>query len=268
MDPLETEVSTGAEAPKFERRGFSDKPAEVETTVEEQTLEGLPETIEVGADPNAEPEAVVEPAVEEENYRIGGKTFKTQKEAWAYAEELEQKTIADDAFRQGVEAARGVQESNVVPPPQIEEDVPLDYYTNPAKYLKEREAQVKAQIKAEMAAEAQKERTNRETWEKFYNDYQDLEPARELVDDYTNKHWSRLQHMSPDKGLKEIAEGVRAKLKQYGVIAMPKQELKRVTQTASSGSQQTVTTKKQDQKPLSFVEMSRKLRAEKQNKRK
>lgn len=199
-------------------------------------------------------------------YKVGGKLFRTQREAFDYAEELEQERIANDAFRQGVEAAqntRGGNTENVVssaPKTEEPEELPEEYWTNPAKYLKELKQKITAAATDNaLATFDQRERHNR-TWREFYSDYPDLIGDEELVQNFVNKNWETIKNMDTKKGLKVVADQTRSWIEERVKKRMPKTELKKVPPSTSSGTGRGVTPQKQDEKPLSMVQQMRKLK--------
>lgn len=199
----------------------------------------------------------------EPKFKIGGREFGTQEEAWAYAESLEQERLAADAFRQGVEAASRLAPSNPPPqnatPPQPEEIDP-EYYTNPQSYFAKREAQIIARAEARIDQKALQRKTHEDTWTQFYSDYPDLASAREFVDFTLQQNWNTLQHVETGQALKQLAEKVRGKLKPIVEARMPKVELPKVRTAASAGGGEQVTVPKTEAKPLNFAQQMRNLK--------
>src|SRR3990167_9428070 len=110
---------------------------EIETKTEEvfdengQTIESIPaRTSEVEqSKQDAEPSA-------SEKYRIGDKEFTTQKEALAYAQQLEADLQVSNAYQQGLRDSlnqQQPQQQNVIP--QEEPYNTDELYTNPNQFL-------------------------------------------------------------------------------------------------------------------------------------
>jgi len=200
------------------------------------------------------------PAAEPAKFRIGGKDFQTQEEAWAYAEQLEQEKIAADAFRQGVEAASRQAPGNqpaAPAEPEAPREIDPEYYTDPAGYFAKREAEIISKAKAAVDRDLQLRDSHKRTWEKFYQDYPDLSEAREFVEFTMQKNWDTLQHIELNQALKQLAEKTRKALEPVIKAKMPKVELPKVKQATAPSGAQGVTTEKAKPQALSFTQQLR-----------
>ncbi len=213
------------------------------------------------------PEAVAEPEAEvpaeEIKFKIGGKEFSTQEEAWTYAESLEQERLAADAFRQGVEVASRMNPGNPAPAPAAPtepEEIDPEYYTNPKAYFAKREAQMIDRARAAIEQDSQRKQTHEETWTQFYSDYPDLASARDFVDLTLQQNWNTLQHVETKQALKQLAEKTRAKLKPIVEARMPKTELPKPKHAVSAGGAEQVTQPKTAAQPLNFTQQMAKLK--------
>lgn len=216
-----------------------------------EEFEAAPEHEPAQADPEPEPE---------EEFRIAGKVFRTQKEAWAYAEELERQNVASEAFRAGVEMAQRGNPSEAPAAPPEEETLPPEYYANPAKYLRERDARLIAAAKAEVFDTVQKQTKHNETWSEFYNEYPDLAKAQRMVGSILQDNWERLKHVDTKIALREVATLTRKELGEIMAEKNPGQTLPKVKQATSSGTGRTVTQPKQEEKALNFVGQTKSIR--------
>ena len=207
--------------------------------------------------------AAEEVAEEAPKFKLAGKEFQTQEEAWAYAEELEREKAAADAFRQGVEMASQAQGSYPPPqpaaPPAPKEIDPL-YYTDPQAYFQKMQAEIVDSARSRIRQEAQAEESKRNLWNKFYSDYPDLAPVHDIVAMTFEQNYKRLEHVKVELAMKEIAEKTRAKLKPYIEAAMPKVALPKVKTTASPGGANQVTQPKTAGKPLNFAQQMKSLK--------
>lgn len=292
-----TEPNQAAEAQaalkngKFQKRGFAkpsggderSMPINAGSPQEDVTAQNLPESIVIDIpDENLEPDQIAsgDPktadtvvAKDEGDIAIGGKTFKTQKEAWAYAEELERKQVADDAFRQGVELASQAALGNqpkAPPAPVVEEEIPIDVMYDPkklAKWVTEKAAKAKDDAKREMVEAQTQKVKNENLWTDFYSAYPDLAVAKDLVDLHLQKNWARLEHVNVGVALKELATIVRGEVTKIRQAGLPSRDLPRVTTGASSGTAEVVTTAKPAEKALNMVSQMRNLKNKRAGKR-
>lgn len=209
-------------------------------------------------------EAAAEPEQKEPaKFRIKGRDFATQEEAWAFAEEEMAKVDAADALRQGIELGMKAAGGNPAPQPVVPaeaQEIDPEYYTNPQAYFIKREAQTIAKAQQAIRAEQQRAQTHEQTWSKFYTDYPDLTSAQEFVELTRQQNWGTLEHMQVEPALKLLAEKTRAKLKPIIEARMPKTVLPKVAAAATPGGAQQVTSQKTPSKPLSFVEQQRNLK--------
>lgn len=285
---VEIEQPQVTEATKFRRGGF--KPA-AEVIAEAETAAPAatdPETdsvmneiiaadetvgIEYGEGVAASPPEVTEPeeeeppapgeAAPEAKFKILGREFATQAEAWAYAEQLERERDTADAFRQGVEAAAKLTPSNPASqtqrPAEPQEIDPL-YYTDPQAYFTKREAEIIAKATETVEQKSRQKQTHETTWNQFYADYPDLAQAKEFVDLTLQQNWNTLQHVETKQALKQLADKTRAKLKPILDAAMPKVTLPKVKTAASPGGAEQVTRQERPKQALNFAQQLKNLK--------
>lgn len=245
----------------------------------------LPETISFSSpedlvQPDAQAEEVTEGEATEETkketktgkkIKIGTRFFDSEAEAFAYAEELEVQKLTDDAFRQGIEAAQNLTNSNslaasTVNPPE-EEKIPDEYYTNPAKFFKEQNAQVIARASQLATEQVNRQVRHNETMTKFWSDNPDLarsEATKDLTTNILNQNFKALEHVPTDKALAIVAEKARARLKDLGVTTLPTKTLPSTTkQVVSSGSSTTVARPKAEEKVLNWTEQMKNMKRNK-----
>ncbi len=269
---------------KFRRGGFKPS-AELIAETEAQAAAGeVPQTEQpedavmaaaIAADVTAgegvsfeEPQAPPEEPPQEETpqaepkFKLGGREFGSQEEAWAYAEQLEQERLAADAFRQGVELASKANQGNPVPQPvpSAPEEIDPEYYTNPQGYFAKRESEIIAKAKAAVDQDLRLRKSHEDTWGQFYTDYPDLAAAREFVDLTLQQNWATLQHVEKNQALKQLAEKTRAKLKPIIDARLPKTQLPKVTTAASPGGAQQVTPQKKQPQALSLTQQMKNLK--------
>lgn len=198
-----------------------------------------------------------------EKYRLGGREFQTQEEAWAYAEELEQEKVANDAFRQGIEAAQRLAPSNPAPTqvtPEAPKEIDPLYYSDPLAYHAKLKAEIVSETKKTIKQEQQAEGTKKQIWDKFYSDYPDLAPVHEMVALTFNESFRSLEHVEVTQAMKQIAEKTRAKLKPYLDARLPKVALPKVTNAVSPGGSAQVTQPKTAPKTLNFAQQMKNLK--------
>lgn len=265
---------------KFERRGFEEpQQAETEIAVSAEEADklmgdGVPQgqpqdmTFDDGQpeeppfepeQPEGQPEEKPTPKI-----RIGDKEFASQEEAFNYANELAQKDLVNDAFRQGMEVAAqsqaGLPSQQAPAPAEPEDNFDEEFYANPKEFLKKREAQIAERIQTQIAQQAERAKKNEETWGRFYQTYPDLDKNRDLVTFTLQQNWNQLAHIDTDRALKILADKVRDTKKAWLADATPGQELKQVRATASAGVAQKVTQRAPEEKPSTFIENFRSMK--------
>jgi len=254
---------------KFELRGFNTEAPEGEKEVTAEEADAIAAQMQAGAAPAAEEgveeKAAAAPAEKPApKVKIGDKEFATQEEAFEYAKELERQQLANDAFRQGIEAAQRTAQSNPQPATlatPTPEEFGAEFYADPAAYLRKRDEQIAARVKAEISQGLSQKERNEQTWREFYNDYPDLAKAKELVELTLSQNWETLKNAETKKALKIVAEKVREKRKEMLADLLPGEELKTGKAPTSPGNGKEVTLQKPDEKPLSFVNQFKNLRA-------
>lgn len=253
---------------KFERRGFAPAPPAEEADPAEELQEPMAEAeLNLELEAEAAEAAAPEPAEPEEEISIGGKTFKNQTEALNYAEELEREKIAADAFRQGLELGQQAPAGNktqTAAQPAASQQVPPEFYTDPAGYLAKREAEMAQRLKNEVNAERTQEQKSRDTWAKFYSENPDLEQYdKRFVKPILNENWNVLQGIETDKALKILASKVREEIGPMAKAAAPGRELASIKQATTTGKGAPVTKQKApaEKEPLNFVNQMRSIKA-------
>lgn len=222
---------------------------------------------EVTPEAAAAPERPAARAAPEDEIRIGTRTFSNQKEAWAYAQELEQERIANDAFRQGIEAAQNGPKGNLSaepPQPPPEEEIPIEVMYDPkklAKWVSDKAALAKEQAKVELRQEDARRQKHKEVWDGFYSDYPDLTEASEIVDIVFQREFPTLQHTETKKALKIIADKAREVVTKVTRSKLPAKELKPTKQPTTAGSGAPVTTRTPEKTPLNFVSQQKNLKS-------
>lgn len=274
MPPNENETEVTPET-KFEVRGFR-----TEAPEGEEAVGGMPEDGQemVVADPDALAAEIQaggaadtgqEGTKKEAKIKIGTREFDNQEEAFAYAQELELKSVADDAFRQGIEVATKGQKGNTevtVPEPEDElEGFETEYFDDPKGFLKKYGQKIAEKVTKQLTQQGQVKQKNEETWSKFKATYPDLSGSDEFADVqayvFRPENWENLRHMETDKALKLAAEAVREK---YGRILknkMPGVELKQAKTPSAPGNGINVTPPKKEEQALNFVQQTKNMKA-------
>jgi hypothetical protein len=214
----------------------------------------------VTTDESTENTEVVDPVVEEEEspIRIGDQTFKTEKEAIAYAEKMERERLVEQAQAQGMREAIEAMKPPVVPveePDNFEEE----FYGDPKKKIK----QVKSEAIAEALALFRAEQREEKLWAKFLDDHPDLD--RVDAERILQANWSVLGKMTDtDLAMKELARKTRAEYQRIAERMKPRTELppnKRQALGAGSPTRTRGVTPTEPEKPVDFVTQMRRLKS-------
>ncbi len=268
-----TETLDGGVAPavtdatEFQMRGFkADGELEAEAPIEvtAEDADAIAAQIQAGGTPPLDGEVPTAPAPKAK-IKIAGKEFATQEEAFAYAEELERQNLANDAFRQGIEAAQRNAESNLpaapAPPEPTPEEISAEMFANPAEFLKKRDQQNEERILARLNQSRTAESAERNLWDNFRKTYPDLSTDADLaeVQSYIRQpqNWAILSKTETNKALKMAADAIRARHQEIANKYAPGTVLKKVATTGAPGTGREVTRPQTKEKELSFVEQLR-----------
>lgn len=233
--------------------GSSPVTASAETPVGE---EETPEETSAPAEGDAAPGGG-EPAVEEEPIRINGQTFKTQAEAFAYAEQIAREKELTDAHAQGVREALEASRQPTQPAAEPEDDFEQRFYTDPKGTLK----QVQQKARDEAVALIRQEQQKEKLWSEFLQENPDIrrvDAERILTENMDTI--GRLTDFSAAK--KQLAQKVRSYYDEIIEIRKPRtvMENKRPALSPSGGGSPGVTPQKKAETPLSMTQQLRTLR--------
>lgn len=223
------------------------------------TAEKSEEKSEVRAD-GAEGEAPAEKAageVEEEEIRIGDQVFKTQAEAFRYAEKLEQEKLLAEAHSAGIQEVLRAQAASQ-PAPIVEDKFDEEFYANPKATLEK----VKLQATADAEARIDMKLAREKQWDTFLEKYPDI--RRKDAERILSEQWDTLGKITDlEKGMQVLAQRVRADYAELEEIRKPRTALpeKKGAQTSrSGGSPISVTPKENEARPLTLAEQMRTLK--------
>lgn len=204
--------------------------------------------------PESEVVAAAPEESEEEPIRIGGMTFKTQKEALAYAEKLEQDKLLAEAHAQGVREALASQQIQPAPKAVEEDDFETKFYSNPKETLREIQARARDEAVAVIRAETAKEKA----WNEFLSEFPDI--RRRDAEQVLDANAGTIGILPWDQGRKALAAAVYKEYDEIAQIRRPKTELtqKKPAISPSGGAVRGVTPKASEEKPLSFLDQVRK----------
>lgn len=217
-------------------------------------------TTDVLADPEVQKDEVAveadKPAQEEETIRIAGKVFKTQKEAFEYAEKLEQEKLIAEAHAQGVREALAAQQVQA-PQTVVEDDFETRFYTDPKKALSEIEERAIAKAEARIDAKIAREKA----WNDFLSEFPDI--RRQDAEAILNANTDTLGRLPWEEGRKALAQAVYREYDEITNLRRPRTELvnKKPVLSPSGGVSRGVTPRVSEEKPLSFSEQLRKIKS-------
>jgi hypothetical protein len=200
-------------------------------------------------------------------YKIGDRTFATQDEAFAYAQQLESELQVADAYRQGLRdaAPQTAQPDSVTPAPQDDLDTD-ELYTNPKEFIQK----LRNRTKEELLAEVQARENTRNQSDQIWRDFTDRHPAladfRGEVEDFVSKNLTSVRAIIGTRGQSAGYDWVATKLKSrfesYANAVKPSRELPNGrAATAPTAKGPGVTLKPDAKKALSFSEQIRMLKS-------
>lgn len=237
---------------------------------EEQLIEPIDaDNLTIGEGEPAAEEVQAEAKPQEAKVKIGGKEFASQAEAWAYAERLEQENLANDAYKQGIQdALNQSQQAQSVTQSVPEEDDSIfdELYTNPKEFLAKRDAQIAQSLEEKIFSKIAQENREKELWNQFYSENPDLKSKDKLVKLTLQENWDTLGYMKDaGEAMKILAQKTRGELRKYLEDMKPQHELSNFGGGPSPGSQQSVTQKKTEEKPLGFLDQIAKMQDKRVN---
>lgn len=256
----------------FEARGFNSEPAagegelevsaeeadrlasEIQQQGQEASVEDRPQEAEEGESEETAPETAP--------IKIGDRVFKDQTEAWSYAQELERARLADEAFRQGVEAAsraQGVTPQAATPPPDAFANFETEFYADPKEYMRQALQKTAAQAKEEALREINQQERYKQTWIDFYSDYPDLQDHDWAVKATLNEEFAKIHSLETKTALKLVADKVRGRLGMAKAQTAPGKELPKTKVATSPGNGISVTPKVKEEKQLNFTQQMKNL---------
>jgi hypothetical protein len=229
--------------------------------VEETKEEALPmgtssvETEVVAESSESAPAAESAPEPVEEPIRIAGREFRTQDEAFRWAEEQERERLLAEAHSAGIREALAAQQAAIVTPPVPEEDFETKFYSNPKETLREIQTRARDEAVNIMRAETAKERA----WIEFSNLYPDI--RRQDAEGVLAQHADTIGKLPKDKGFQALANAVYKEYDEIANMRKPKQVLsdRKPAVSPSGSAPRGVTPQKKEEKPLSFADQLKRL---------
>lgn len=229
----------------------------------------------VAEPPVEEPEVVAEAAVVEEPpaaepppkaesetlIRIGSQIFKTQAEAIAYAERLEEEKLVSEAYQSGIRDA--IQSQVPAAPPPAEDNFEEEFYSNPKATL----AKVREQAKNDALAAVDADRKKESLWRTFEERYPDIERRdAELI---LAQNMDTVGKMTDvDKAMEVLARKTRAEYQRIVERYKPRTELPQSRGQAtvpSSAGAKGVTPAKKEEPVLTMAQQMKNLREQKRS---
>ncbi len=222
-------------------------------------IEPTPEPAEGGA---PEPQA-------EEEIRIGDRSFKTQAEAFAYAqEELSRKDMEiqiAEAYRTGIaDASQANAPIAAAPEPEDPAAWEQKFYADPKGTLSELRASIEADLEKKILGRVAGQTEEQKIWAEFYAKHPDLEGFDDDVLAVSQKHAEEIRALAKTKGrpaaIDYLAQKTKAKFQAYNEKQKPRSALPNAPAASTPRGQTNVTPQQGERKILSFVEQARSIK--------
>jgi len=224
----------------------------------ESTEETSEETSGKAEGESSEVDGVTEGSSEpDEAVTLDGKTFKNQREALVYAEQLAREREIESAHAAGMREAIQAQTAGQQPAPEPEDDFEQRFYANPKETLKTLQSQARDEAVAVIRAEQQREKI----WGDFLSENPDI--RRKDAERVLQENWDTIGKVTDlKKGQQILARMVRDEYAEISQLMKPRTTLEKKTQAVSpsGGSRNGVTPVKKEEKVLSMAEQMRSLR--------
>lgn len=191
---------------------------------------------------------------EEEPIRIGGHTFKNQREAFAWAEQQERERELAEAHAAGIRETLEATRQPTQPDPEPEDDFEQRFYSNPKETLRE----VQARARDEAVSTIKKEMERERLWNNFLQENPDI--RRKDAERVLQENWETIGRMTDlAKAQKALATKVRAEYEEIVSLTKPRTQLSDRKQTVSAGgnSPRAGVTPRKEEAPLDFASQLR-----------
>jgi hypothetical protein len=165
---------------------------------------------------------------------IGGKRFDNAKDAWSYAEQLEQENNSLNAYSQGLRDGTTAQPSYAGEPeveaPLITDD---EYYENPVEAVKKATERASQKVTQQIQSEQTRVAQVNQFWDEFYTRHGDLGQYREFCDFTLKQNMDQFHSMRDYKLAQDkLANMIRKKL---NIASSNQTTLPNTTHDASPG---------------------------------
>lgn len=207
---------------------------------------------------NAEPEKAAKADEDDAEtlIKIGDREFKTQAEAIAYAESLEEDKLRSDIYAQGVKDALAQGKPAESAAEEVD-DFDETFYANPKAKL----AEVRRQATQDAINSIKADQAREDLWKKFFDEHPDLDGQRTLCEFTLNQNWETIGKMTDlQAAQKLLARKVRGVFQTYNERNKPTKELpanKTRAVSPGSGDGPGVTPEKKEEAPLTMAEQIR-----------
>lgn len=225
-----------------------------ELTPPPSALSSGAETTEAEATASEEAPAAPEGKPEsEEPIRINGQLFKSQAEAFAYAEQLAREKELTDAHAAGIREALEATRQPAQQEQEPEDDFEQRFYSNPKEALKE----VQSKARDEAVAIIKQEQARESLWTQFLTEYPDI--RRKDAERVLQENWDVIGKLTDIKKAQQVlASKVRAEYDEILTHTRPKTVMPDKKQVLSpGGSRPSGVTPKKEEKPLAFADQMR-----------
>lgn len=246
-------------------------------TVEKKTEEKNQETVtppvekkdneQLGKELNAQTQKLfnqsVEPKKEEtpqqdepKVFKAGSKEFKTQEEADAYIKHLEQVTIEKEIERNKVANPDSLERSlSVSDDDEDYSDLDALMLENPTEYHKKILERAEKRIEKKLNVKE----TKQAFWDNFYQQHNDLQNQKRIVDLIQREQWDKIKTMTPAQAAEHLAKESRAFIASLKGNQTTVEEVEKRGETLIGGMPLTPGQKKQESKPSSFFDQVKNL---------
>jgi len=186
--------------------------------------------------------------------KIGNMTFKSQADAAAHLQKIENENIQLQSYNAGL--LEGRSPAPYVPQAAAQEEDLLEgldaneIYDKPADFLKKFASKIEAKVQKKNEAVM----TQRQTEQKIWSDFTENYPELGHVVDYAkhrlmNNYWNELSPLKSEQAMAILATRIRQELR----INAAGEKVLSTKGRASPGSQISVTTKKKEEPELDFA---------------
>jgi hypothetical protein len=194
-----------------------------------------------------------------QQFLIGDQKFDSIEQAMNYAQGLEREKLERDAYELGKQEAQPKAEPEANPDAEFYKKISDLMFENPGEAIRMIEERAVQKAESTITQKSEAQRTQEQTWNKFYDGNKDLVAHKDIVDFILERNWDTLGPMQPERALQKLAELTRTKINEVVKSVRPEEVLPEGNTNVTQATGEPVTVKVPEKQKLDFAQQVRKL---------